>query len=131
MANMKATLASFGHEGLNPTAGEILSETVDFLRNHVQEGIIASQNTDNTKYDVTPGHAIVSGVNVFTDAVTAPGPGPNKVGCLQLTSQGTIEFFEDPDHEPEKGKVKICDLTTDGSSIITVDNTTRAVCPPY
>ena len=132
MVNNKAQLETFGFQGLDPSAGEIIANTVDYLRNHVQEGLIADVNADNTKYDVTAGCAIVDGTNVFTDAVTAAdGPGPNKVGCLQIDDQGTIEFYEDPDHTPEKGKVKLCDLETDGSSVITVDNTTRAVCPPY
>ena len=132
MTNEKATLISFGWEGLVPSAGEIIANTVDYLKNHVQEGMIAAQNTDNTKYDVTAGWAIVNGSNVFTDPVgAADGPGPNKVGCLQVDDQGTIEFYEDPDHEPEKGKVRLGNLTTDGSSVVTIDNTTRAVCPPY
>ncbi|MBU7015541.1 MAG: hypothetical protein HXS43_12015 [Theionarchaea archaeon] len=130
--NKKSTLASFGYEGLDPSAGEIITETVDYLRNHIQEGLMASPNTDNTKYDVTAGWTIVGGANVFVDAVSAvAGPGANKTGCLQVDGQGVISFYENADKEPEDGKVKICDLITDASSVITVDNTTKAVCPSY
>lgn len=132
MGNRKSDLHSFGFYGLNPSAGDIISNTVDWARHHIQEGLIASPNTDPAKYDVTAGWAIIQGNNVFVNAVSAAAsPGNSKVGCLQVDDQGTISFYEDPDHEPEKTKVKICDLETDATGVITIDNTTRAVCPPY
>lgn len=133
MTNTVPQLKAWGLKGLDPGMGEMLYNTIYYLRFHVLgDGLKVTPNTDTTKWDLSPGDAVVDGVYLEVSALSAQiGPGNSKKGVIQLDSSGTAEFYESDTYESEDGKLKLAQIDTDGSGNITADNTKRPVCPPY
>jgi len=131
--NTVPQLLAYGLKGLDPGVGEMLYNTIHYLRFHVVgDGLKVTPDTDTTKWDLSAGDAVVNGVYLEVDALDAQtGPGNSKKGVIQLDDQGTVEFYESDTYEPEEGKLKLAQIDTDASGNITADNTKRPVCPSY
>jgi hypothetical protein len=131
--NTISQLMAWGLKGLTPSAGEMLFNTIHYLRFHVVgAGLKVTPDTDTTKWDLSAGDAVVNGVYLEVGALDAQtGPGNSKKGVIQLSEQGIAEFYESDTYEAEEGKLKLAQIDTDASGNITADNTKRPVCPSY